>query len=208
MEVYVSKKDEKRKYIENVDYNVDGTLSITFADGRTFSNIKQCDENIEKINKVQEEQAKAGLEKYVKFKNKVGAAIVLIGCCGICLGGVSAEALLGNVNPVVFGCACGVITVFGIVPSMIKLARNKRKVDELSKIRFRNDNIDKLKKYKDYDNSLVGVGFDTRAYLGLNSEMENPFNIVGIDDYTKEDLETIVSNIESDDELGLVYVKS
>ena len=207
MEVYVS-NDEQKKYIKDVRYNLDGNLSIVFADGRKFSNIKKCDENIEKINKVQEEQAEAGLDKYVTFKNKVRNALILMGCSGLGLGAVTGAALSTNVSPIVIGSALGVITIFGTIPSILKCAINKSKIIELDKIKYRNEHIDELKEFKEYENSLVGVSFDARAYLNANRDMENPFNMVNIDSYTKSDLETIISNIESERELGLVYVKS
>lgn len=208
MEVYVSKREEKRGYIKELKYCKDGTLKVEFADGRSFSNIRQCDENIEKINKVQEEQAKEGLENYVTFKSRFAKSIIYLGSCGVAYTIAAIGAFTGQLDPITFGCTYGIISIFGCIPSMLKLAINKNKIKELDKIKFRDENIDKLKSYKKYDNSLVGLSNCAKAYLLNYGDKEgNPFNMVRIDDYTKNDLETIVSNIDNEDSLGLEYVK-
>lgn len=207
MKVYATKKDEKKKYIKDVNECSDGTLKITFADGRVFRNIEKNDENIDKINKVQEEQAKNGLDNYITFKNRFYKSIVYLGCCGFATG-LFLASLFGypQMTPVELFTGLGVINVFGTIPSVCKLVRNKLKINELDKISYRNNNIDKLKEYKEYENSLAGLSSSTSTYLN-DAPSDKAFSIVNVDNYTKKELETIVSNIDSEESLGFTYVK-
>lgn len=206
MKVYVSKKNDKRKYIKNVKDCNDGSLEIKFADGRVFKNIERNEENIKKINKVQEEQARKGLDNYVVFKNRFIKAIVYLGCSGLATGLVLATTLTSQMTPVELFTGLGVINVFGTIPSFCKLIRNKLKMNELDKVSYRDNNIDKLKNYKKYENSLVGLDSCTSNYFNESSP-DDAFAIVNVDKYEKSDLETIVSNIDSEESLGFTYVK-
>ena len=144
MKVY----NDKRKYIKNVKDCNDGSLEIEFADGRVFKNIERNDENIKKINKIQEEQARKGLDNYVVFKNRFIKAIVYLGCSGFATGLVLATALTSQMTPVELFTGLGVINVFGTIPSFCKLLRNKLKMNELDKVSYRDNNIDILKNYQ------------------------------------------------------------
>ena len=206
MKVYVSKKNDKRKYIKNVKDCNDGSLEIEFADGRVFKNIERNDENIKKINKIQEEQARKGLDNYVVFKNRFIKAIVYLGCSGFATGLVLATALTSQMTPVELFTGLGVINVFGTIPSFCKLLRNKLKMNELDKVSYRDNNIDILKNYKNYENSLVGLDSCTSNYFNESSP-DNAFAIVNADNYEKSDLETIVSNIDREESLGFTYAK-
>ena len=206
MKVYVSKKNDKRKYIKNVKDCNDGSLEIKFADGRVFKNIERNEENIKKINKVQEEQARKGLDNYVVFKNRFIKAIVYLGCSGFATGLVLATALTSQMTPVELFTGLGVINVFGTIPSFCKLLRNKLKMNELDKVSYRDNNIDKLKNYKKYENSLAGLDSCTSNYFNESSP-DNAFAIVNADNYEKSDLETIVSNIDREESLGFTYAK-
>ena len=207
MKVYVSKKNDKRKYIKNVKDCNDGSLEIEFADGRVFKNIERNDENIKKINKIQEEQARKGLDNYVVFKNRFIKAIVYLGCSGFATGLVLATALTSQMTPVELFTGLGVINVFGTIPSFCKLLRNKLKMNELDKVSYRDNNIDILKNYKNYENSLVGLDSCTSNYFNESSP-DNAFAIVNADNYEKSDLETIVSNIDREESLGFTYAKN
>ena len=207
MKVYVTKKNEKKKYIKDVKECNDGTLEIKFADGRKFINIEKNDENIEKINKVQEEQAKKGLDNYVVFKNRFIKAIVYLGCSGLATGLILAAGLTySQMTPVELFTGLGVINVFGTIPSFCKLMRNKLKMNELDKVSFRDNNIEKLKSYKNYENSLAGLDSSTSNYFNESSP-DKAFTIVNVDNYKKSDLETIASNIDTEESLGFTYVK-
>lgn len=209
MKVYVSDKDDKKKYIKSVEKGKGGSLKITLADGRVFNNIQMCDENIDRINSVQEDQAKNGLDNYVTFKNNLTKSRLLLvgsgilGCAftsGLCVSDFS--------NPVVLAIAGGLITAsaFGIIPASVKFVRDKLKVDELDKIRYRDRHIDKLTQYRNYNNSLSGLDSKTRKYFA--SSDDKAFSMLNIDSFSQKDLETMVSNIELEDSLGLTYVKN
>lgn len=211
MKVYVSDKDDKKKYIKTVEKGKNDSLKMTLADGRVFSNIQMSSENIDKINSVQEEQAKKGLDNYVTFKNNLTKSKILLASSGI-LGGALTGGLiaLGDVsnfsNPVVLAIAGGLVTAFGVIPAAVKVVRDKLKVDELDKIRYRDNHIDDLAQYRNYNNALSGLGSKTSKYF--KSADDSAFSIINIDNYSKEDLETIMSNIELEESLGLTYVKN
>lgn len=211
MEVYVSDKNDKKKYIKSVEKTTGDTLKMTLADGRVFKGIKMCSENIEKINNVQEEQAKKGLNNYVTFKNNLTKSKILLASSGILGGAVTGGLLTMNgvsefSNPIVLAIAGGIITAFGVIPAAIKVARDKLKVKELDKIRYRDENIGDLMHYRNYKNSLSGLGSKASKYF--KAADDTAFSIINIDNYSKEDLETIMSNIEVEDKLGLSYVKN
>ena len=207
MKVYVTKKDEKRKYIKDVKECSDGTLQITFADGRKFKNIEKSEDNIARINDVQEQQAKKGLMNYVTFKNRFYKAILYLGCSGFATGLVLAAAVAyPQMTPLELFTELGVINVFGVLPSVYKLVKNKVKIAELDKIEYRDANIEKLKKYKSYENSLAGLNSSTGSYFDENSA-DKAFSVVNADNYTKKDLKTIISNIDNEESLGFTYVK-
>ena len=211
MKVYVSDKDDKKKYIKTVEKGKNDSLKMTLADGRVFSNIQMSSENIDKINSVQEEQAKKGLDNYVTFKNNLTKSKILLASSGI-LGGALTGGLitLGGIsnfsNPVVLAIAGGLVTAFGVIPAAVKVVRDKLKVDELDKIRYRDNHIDDLAQYRNYNNALSGLGSKTSKYF--KSADDSAFSIINIDNYSKEDLETIMSNIELEESLGLTYVKN
>lgn len=211
MKVYVSDKDDKKKYIKTVEKGKNDSLKMTLADGRVFSNIQMSSENIDKINSVQEEQAKKGLDNYVTFKNNLTKSRILLASSSI-LGGALTGGLiaLGGVsdfsNPVVLAIAGGLVTAFGVIPAAIKVVRDKLKVDELDKIRYRDNHIDDLTQYRNYSNALSGLGSKASKYF--KSADDSAFSIINIDNYSIEDLETIMSNIEVEDKLGLSYVKN
>ena len=168
---------------------------MTLADGRVFSNIQMSSENIDKINSVQEEQAKKGLDNYVTFKNNLTKSKILLASSGI-LGGALTGGLiaLGDVsnfsNPVVLAIAGGLVTAFGVIPAAGKVVRDKLKVDELDKIRYRDNHIEDLAQYRNYNNALSGLGSKTSKYF--KSADDSAFSIINIDNFSKEDLETIM----------------
>lgn len=211
MKVYVSDKDDKKKYIKTVEKGKNDSLKMTLADGRVFSNIQMSSENIDKINSVQEEQAKKGLDNYVTFKNNLTKSKILLASSGILGGSLTGGLIaLGDVsnfsNPVVLAIAGGLVTAFGVIPAAVKVVRDKLKVDELDKIRYRDNHIDDLAQYRNYNNALSGLGSKTSKYF--KSADDSAFSIINIDNYSKEDLETIMSNIELEESLGLTYVKN
>lgn len=211
MKVYVSDKDDKKKYIKTVESGKGDSLKITLADGRVFNNIQMSSENIEKINNVQEEQAKKGLDNYVTFKNNLTKSRILLASSGVLGGAVTGALLALNgvsdfSNPIVLAIAGGIVTAFGVIPAAVKVARDKLKVDELDKIRYRDNHIGELTQYRNYNNSLSGLDSKARKYFA--SSDDKAFSMLNIDSFSQKDLETMVSNIELEDSLGLTYVKN
>lgn len=123
--------------------------------------MRKSDANIAKINEVQEQQAKAGLNNYLTFKNRVNKAIMYLGCNGFAysLVGLALGYIISthqSYNLIEFISGFVVITIFALLPSLYRLVKNKSKVGEFDKIKYRDENIEKLKKYIDYENALAG----------------------------------------------------
>ena len=74
MKNYALNSSEAERFITDVRENSNGTLTITFADGKVFRNIAYTPENIQKIIAQQEEQAAKGISNYKVFKRKESRA--------------------------------------------------------------------------------------------------------------------------------------
>ena len=212
MKNYIIDGKDTSQYIQDVSRNANGTLSIVFADGRVFKNIIFCDENIEKIIAVQEEQAQKGIEKYRVFKGRERASFLKTMLSGI---GVFAASSAATYIPVVsdalqsksslsIACGIGAITVLGTIPAYVKLSRERSRVEELDKLRYRSEHLEDLQNFRDYPNALVGVNPSVANWM---RKEEDPFCILYIDKYELEDLEQIVSNIQIEKTYDFTYKK-
>lgn len=207
MKDYTLNEKDKAFYITDLIKNRDGTYSVRFADGNVFKNIEANQDNLNKINQIQEDQAREAVSKYKVFKNNVNHSILgvtaslstfLIGSSAIaisCFNGVGVPLKIAGV---------GVITLLGSIPSISKLNRDKSKIKELDKIKYRNQHIRELNSFRDYENSLSGISKDTARKVTYTS---NPFSILNIDNYSKGELEYIVSNINVEKEYQFTYKK-
>ncbi len=202
----------EEKYIEKVIKKNDGTMYIVFADGRVFNNVLCCEENLEKIIATQEEQARKGIENYKVFKtnevkSKALAVISGIGALTFSTGITMIPELQGffdTQSPAVIATGVGVITILGTIPALVKLSRDKSKVKELEKLRYRDRNKKELDTFRDYPNALTGVDSSTAQWI---KKHKDPFCILNIDEYDVEDLEQIISNINVEKEYNFTYIK-
>lgn len=213
MKNYLLDDRGKSKYIVDVREGKNGTLIVEFADGRVFTGIEKCDENIQKIIDVQESQAKKGIENYRKFKNKESHAVGLtfLSGAGSCLAGACAVSFIPALNntvsgqPAVITATVGAITVLGMIPALAKLHREKSRVGELDKLRFRDSHLDDLRSFKKYPNALSGL--NPRVANWIKSQ-DDPFNILDVDNYDVSDLTQIMSNIEVEKAYNFTYKNS
>jgi hypothetical protein len=201
----------KNSYITGLKREKDGTYTITFADGRKFSGISAYEENLRKIEKIQESQAANGVKNISVYKCRRNNAVCQAGVCGATLfGGLSAVANLTPIassliqSPVALYSSIGAITILGTIPFLAKISRENSRIKEGNKIRFRNENREELDSFRNYYNSLAGIDSAKAAKL---CKRRNPFSILHIDDFTLEDLETIVDNIEREKAFQFVYTK-
>ena len=212
MKEYIIDEDEKKKYITYFGRDKSGNISIQFADGRVFENVEYNEENIEKLERVQEEQAARGLSHYKIFKNrlnvsKVKTALSFAGSLGLSIGATMIPAVsqaVDNTHPVVVCLGIGALTVLGTIPAYAKLYRDSKVVEELDKLKYRNSHRDELDSIDEYQNAFAGMNSGKSRWI---KRTDNPFSVVNVDRYEIEDLQTIVENINNEKSLGLTYAK-
>lgn len=215
MKDYSLDKEQSKHYIKDfrtVKTENGDEYEIIFADGTVFKNVQANEENLKKIERIQEEQAKKGVENKETFISRRTKTGVLTGLSAVAAGiagyGLTTLAsTMGFVDPtaITFAIGTGVITILGSIPAFSKLMQNHAKVKELEKIEYRDTHTEQLENIEAYANSLVGV---PSKVARLIEEEQNPFSILNIDSFSQEDLETIIDNMEREKQTGLQYVKS
>ena len=215
MKDYSLDKEQSKHYIKDfrtVKTENGDEYEIIFADGTVFKNVQANEENLKKIERIQEEQAKKGVENKETFISRRTKTGVLTGLSAVAAGvagyGLTTLAsTMGFLDPtaITFAIGTGVITILGSIPAFSKLMQNHAKVKELEKIEYRDTHTEQLENIEAYANSLVGV---PSKVARLIEEEQNPFSILNIDSFSQEDLETIIDNMEREQKTGLQYVKS
>lgn len=215
MKDYRVDKDKEQQYITSVKLvKVSGNevYEVEFADGQIFKNIKKDDENIKKIIEAQEKQAASGVANQGFFRSKrMQSGMAAIGtAAGTCaLTSVVATGLTSitatQPNPLIAPITIGVLTIVSAIPGFARLVKNHQKVKELEKIEYRNDNKATLDSFRNYPNSLAGFTSDKKKKFKNSSD---PFSIINIDNYSIEDLEDIVSNINREKTYQFKYASS
>ena len=215
MKDYSLDKEQSKHYIKDfrtVKTENGDEYEIIFADGTVFKNVQANEENLKKIERIQEAQAKKGVENKETFISRRTKTGVLTGLSAVAAGvagyGLTTLAsTMGFVDPtaITFAIGTGVITILGSIPAFSKLMQNHAKVKELEKIEYRDTHTEQLENIEAYANSLVGV---PSKVARLIEEEQNPFSILNIDSFSQEDLETIIDNMEREKQTGLQYVKS
>ena len=212
MKEYILDGREASSYIRDVRKSKDGTLSVEFADGRVFKGVKESEENLSKIIATEEAQAKRGIENYTVFKrveqasrfktflSGVGALAVGTGLTFV----PSIQQMLHGQNPMITVAGVGAITILGMIPAYARLCHDKGVVRELDKLRFRGKHYEDLQSFREYPNALTGLSPQTANWI-RNSK--DPFSILNIDSYEKEDLEQIVENIGVEKQYDFTYQK-
>ena len=212
MKEYIITEEERKKYITNFARVNNGTISVQFADGRVFEDVEYCPENIEKLVKVQEAQAKRGIDHYRVFKNRMNAsrvktALSFAGTLGLSIGATMIPAVseaVDSAHPLVVCLGIGALTVLGTIPAYAKLYRDTQVVDELDKLKYRDAHKSELDSMNNYSNALAGI---ERRKSNWMRRTNNPFSVINVDKYDIEDLEMIVDNISNEKSLGFTYAK-
>lgn len=234
MKDYTIKAEEKKDYILDFEEVTEGkrkpligkktteeskttqtkevtTYNIYFADGKKFGKVVVSDENLRRIEAIQEKQAAAGVKNKKIFetkKTKSGIMTVVSAAVstGVGVALTSAATGIGLADPtgLTFAIGTGVITILGTIPAFAKFMKERAAVKELEKIEYRNKHQQMLAEIQNYDNALVDVSSEVAQLI---EEEEHPFSILNIDRFSQKDLETIIDNIERQNRTGLEYVK-
>lgn len=150
MKDYTITKDEKKDYIIDFIENDNGTYTVLFADGKKFI-VSSTDKNFEILAKQQEAQAQEAVANNSKFvlKRNIGRALTPLSGIAAGVGGYALSTLpvvqnaVGD-NPVALAVGIGTIALLGAIPFGSKLVRDSGKVNELKKIKMRDENVDRL----------------------------------------------------------------
>ncbi len=199
MKDYSLNKKEQKAYITDIklveDREGNESYEVTFADGRVFRNIEVDEENLAKIESKMQLQAKSGLNNMVHFIKERNVALVntvVSGALSVAGVTITAANFQAGAPSLVVPITMGTVGVLALIPSAAKLVKNNKKLQELSKIKYLNHHKKTLESYKEYPNALVGLDKRTENYF---REIEEPFLMIDLDDYSEKDLETIVDNI-------------
>ena len=208
MKDYSLDQESRKNYIVNMYVADNKTLTVVFADGTCFSNIANTQENVDKIAAIQEAQAKKAVANYPTFKRKEKFALgTFVASVGASIGaGVLLQSMPFTNDPltsIVTGAA--VIGAF-VVPAGIHLCKSSAKMSELEKIKYRDEHRTTLEQYSVFPNSLMGLR-NKRHFAFSRNQGIDAFSILDIDNFTKEDLESIVTNVEREKKYSFGYTK-
>ena len=211
MKDYSMNQTEKDKFITDIRKvsTEDGNeeYEVLFADGEVFTGIEVCEENLSKIEEQMKKQANAGVARFssfVKRKSKAVGAIVFGSAATLSSATMLATGFISAEPNIVLQTALGVVGVFSLIKGSKVYLNVAPKVKELKKIKYLDNHKKTLENYYEYPNALEGLDSYTREYF---EEEENPFSMINIDEYDKEDLENIMKNINREREFGFTYNK-
>ena len=138
MKDYSLDKEQAKHYIKDfrtVKTEGGDEYEIIFADGTVFKNVRADEANLQKIERIQEEQAKNGVankETFISRRTKTG---VLTGLSAVVAGAAgyglpTLATTMGFVDPtaITFAIGTGIITILGTIPAFSKLMQNHGKV--------------------------------------------------------------------------------
>ena len=207
MKDYSSTKSERENYILGYKRNhKNGTIDIMFADGSIYKNIDYCEKNVEIIEATQEKQAKKAVnnrEKIVSEKNRAKGYSII----GSIVGAIGSTLVLVPMNtdlPKLIT-SVGIVGLCSAIPGLCKLKKENSKLKEVDKISYLNQNRERLEQFDNYQNSFVGIDKDVSLKL---KKRKNPFSILHIDDFSQDDLETMIRNMDREDKFQFVYKKT
>lgn len=201
-------KDEQENFHES------DTIDVHFADGKVFKGIARTPEELKKINERQEIQVDAGIENLPTFERRLHTSSALAGVSIVAGPIVStvASSMLTPIfnmepNPVTVVCAGVTIALCGAIPASIGVIKNLPKVKELRKLKYRNDNEETLRCINKYPNALASLPESQVERIESFENAEDSFGISHVNEFTQQDLETIVANIDREKTFGFQYAK-
>ena len=219
MKDYTITKDEKKDYIIDFIENDNGTYTVLFADGKKFI-VSSTDKNFDILVKQQETQAQEAVANYSKFvlKRNIGRALTPLSGIAAGVGGYALSTLpvvqnaVGD-NPVSLALGIGTIALLGAIPFGSKLVRDSGKVNELKKIKMRDENVGRLNqilKSEEYKNRYQGLKQSSKERLSeLVSEGADPWSIIYINEpyFDLEEMQILLDNGDIQDTFGFEYIR-
>lgn len=212
MDNFALTTEEQKEYIQDFYLSEDengSTYNVVYGDGRVFGNIENTEENLAKIEEIQEEQIDKAIQNKAHFKSKCTKSEFLTVATGMTLssvGGILAnhiETTYANAPSIlVLGTAVGVITILGSIPPYTKMRKNDKLLAQITKFEYRNNHIRELESIDNYANALSGLPEKLVEHIGKS---KRPFSIFNSSEFTLKDLEMIIENMEREQKSGFQY---
>ena len=182
--------------------------------------MSSTDKNFEILAKQQEAQAQEAVANNSKFvlKRNIGRALTPLSGIAAGVGGYALSTLpvvqnaVGD-NPVALAVGIGTIALLGAIPFGSKLVRDSGKVNELKKIKMRDENVGRLNqilKSEEYKNLYQGLKQSSKERLSeLVSEGADPWSIIFIDEpyFDLEEMQILLDNGDIQDTFGFEYIR-
>ncbi len=216
MKNYESANDRKNRVNRNdilsVKQSTDGTLDILFADGTIFTGVENSEEQLQKIEERQDLQLKVGLANLPKIKAKLKRKKIAGVILGITTVAPLITATLIECGIVDVPCSSTIVNLIAMpfgFRTGIEIAGSMELADivkELEKLQFRNKHRDYLDKISLYPNSLANLKSKKAARINrIISNQQDPFSNTRVNNFSQNDLETIVENIKREEGYQFSY---
>ncbi|MBQ3420729.1 MAG: hypothetical protein IJH34_03490 [Romboutsia sp.] len=204
--------NDKKKDSYILGYTNDGESICSYvSNGKferptKFDQIESNEENIEKLNKKMNDQLNYGIKNKAKYKLKRDISRVITTA-----GAVVGTASIFTHNKVVF--FAGVVSLGVVVYAGINARSRNKDVKEIEKAEIISKNMDDLKHLEKYPNALALSDDDFAAeaeeydLLITKVDGKDVPNANRIEEYSLEDLEYFVKNIDREKNIGFVKTK-
>lgn len=208
MHRYNKIREDKSTYILDVKQNEgENTLTVVFGDNKCHTDVENTEENIKIFEEQMEKQMDAALKRKPVYT--LQTLLATASTIATATGAVTTLSGFETVqNAAVNENLTGAAFVLGFGCSVIWAIREHSRLSELSTVSYRNKNAEKLKNIKLYSHALDS---SSKRIKRLISENQNPFGILNIDKYNKNDLKKIMTEISREESMkqrGVTYIKS
>ena len=204
---YNEKKDEFIKRVRPLSGN-NKFLKVRYASGggifgaingmRNYK-IEATEDRIENINFYMEREALKGKEKLSSYKNLGGICTVLSAVStGFTMAAPTAfesiaAAVQSQANLEDAAAAAVVVGATSAIATGIASFVNIRKVFEINKLNYRDENRVILDQVKQYPSAMYCISKKKKTLI---QKRQNPFGVIWAEDYRKRDLKKIVTRIK------------
>lgn len=206
MKSYVRLTQDKKKYITGIVADEE-TISVTFADKTVHADIENTEENLRALEGKMESQLEDALKRQPLYAIRTALA------AGSVIAAETGAVVLSQMESIQQHpdslLMTGALVLAAGIPTLGWYIREQSRLNELSKVRYRNRHFDKFKNIDSYNHALDS---SSNGIIDLFESEDSPLGVLNIDRYTKRDLEIIVREMEREDsmknDLGITYVKT
>lgn len=206
MKSYVRLTSDKKRYITDIVADEE-TISVTFADKTVHADIENTEENLRALEGKMESQLEDALRRqplYVIRTALAAGSVIAAETGAVVLSQM--ESIQQHPDSLLM---TGALVLAAGIPTLGWYIREQSRLNELSKVRYRNRHFDKFKNIGSYNHALDS---SRNGVVDLFENEDSPLGVLNIDRYTKRDLEIIVKEMEREDsmknDLGITYVKT